>query len=68
MGIGTLRRHHDATAAFDEGVAVAEHEKTAETQNNPAKALNAAGAGSGIAKAKKIAPKAGATPGNGGSE
>lgn len=70
MGIGTLRRHHEATdSAPAEGVVSAVGgEKTAETQNSPAKASNDAGAGVGITKGKKKQHKAGATAGNGGSE
>lgn len=39
-----------------------------ETQKKPYKASKSAGAGLDITQGKKIAPRAGATPGNGGSE
>ena len=70
MGIGTLRRHYDDAGAAPEAgvVSAVDGEKTAETQNSPAKASNDAGAGVGITKGKKTQQKAGATAGNGGSE
>lgn len=68
MGIGTLRRHHDPEAAPEGAVSTVDGEKTAETQNSPAKALNDAGVGVGITQGKKTRHKAGATAGNGGSE
>ena len=68
MGIGTLRRHHDPEAAPEGAVSTVDGEKTAETQNSPAKASNDAGVGVGITRGKKTPRKAGATPGNGGSE
>lgn len=68
MGIGTLRRHHDPEAAPEGVASTVDGEKTAETQNSPAKAPNDAVAGVGITKGKKTPRKAGATAGNGGSE
>ena len=47
MGIGTLRRHHDdtQTAPVEGVVAAVDGEKTAKTQNSPAKASKGASAG-----------------------
>ena len=68
MGIGTLRRHHDPEAAPEGVASTVDGEKTAETQNSPAKASNDAVAGVGTTKGKKTPQKAVATPGNGVSE
>ena len=53
MGIGTLRRHHDQETAPDGVVSTVDGEKTAETQNSPAKASKDASAGARTKAAKQ---------------
>ena len=53
MGIGTLRRHHDPEAAPEGVASTVDGEKTAETQNSPAKAPKGASAGARTKAAKQ---------------